>query len=497
MYTGNLKDYFATFFDTKHRAYILIILCALTFLISYPSLIKPMLTDDDAYARVLIAADNIRHNRLFEPNLTIWLPLHFLILQASLYIYNDIFISPRIITLIFSVFSVFLFYYYSIFIEERLELKYFSVLSTILYIFFPLRIVLSTHTLSEPIFLTLLLVALFYLFRKKPNTILFLFFLNLAHAVRFESWFILPLLWIPLIFNKKYNFTRKIFELVGSCLFPILWVYIDFIERGILFGFLREKYHIAQLIIQPTYSNFSLSYDTWWQNLLTVYPLLYLMLGFVGILYALKKKVSLFLITIILVPIYLFFTLVIQVFLGTMEWYPVRYLFMSVSLFIPFTALGILIVSKKMFTINKYLTGIVFIFFLVIFTRFLMNGYMDAKTAIIVGPLRDKSDQARFFTQVEQLSILRKAINQSKVRYYFEQYSSRLWLDSYLKYFAGLTYFKELGELSSLDKKTINREDIIIVEHPSESNNLRLVNEFNLIKMSGDSPFSIYIRNDK
>lgn len=329
----------------------------------------PMIAEADAYSRVNVAMEQIRAGDLFNDLGGVWLPLHFSLLYIAISLFEDPIITSRIVTLIFSTASIISVYHYSLAYKNH---KGIALVSAAVFAVLPLRIFLTTQTLSEPIFIFFLITALALVLRKKvsqPQLILSLVLLNIAHGIRYESWMILPLLFLY-IFLKKIPIKQKILYISTTTFFPIYWLYANYKHTNNFKAFFDIKYETAQKFISPYYNNLKLSFFAWEQKLLATFPLTFSVLALSG-LGRIFKKNSPEQILIMSLPIYLFFALVIQVYSGTMEWFPTRYLLIPITLLIPLLSSTLHILYNKAHKTFLKLSQIHQIVFVVIATFFL------------------------------------------------------------------------------------------------------------------------------
>lgn len=322
------------------------------FIVGIKEIYKPMIAEGDAYSRVNIAVEQKMINLKFNKYGGTWLPLHFSLYVAALELYDNSLFTPRILTLTFSLASVFSLYFFTLAMEKN---KNIALISAILFLFFPLRYYLSTQTLSETTFLFFLITALTFLLYKKldlKKIILFLLFINFAHGIRYESWFLLPIFWL-LIFIKKINLKIKILTILGTLFFPLYWIYLNSTYRGDYLRFFSEKYEVAQNSIIPEYFNLQLSYAAWKNKLIPLlpFPLIFFTLFTLKDYYK-SKKIKLEKLIYLLLPFYLIAILILQVFLGTMEWFPTRYLVIPLTFLIPI--LSSALYKAFIFSINNF-----------------------------------------------------------------------------------------------------------------------------------------------
>ncbi len=332
----------------------LIILLAISNSIKEFSL--PMIAESDAYSRVNVAMSQLKQNIVFNEWGGVWLPFHFSLIIIFQNIIKDPQLSPRILTYVFSLGSILAIYFYTKSFKKN---KYLALLSSLLFCLLPIRIYLSTQTLSEPIFVFFILVAIIFINQRNAsykNIFLSLLFLNIAHGIRYESWMMLPVIWL-LVILKPIKLRKKIIYLIFSLLMPIYWTYVDQMYNHQFLNFFEQKYQVAQNYQQVQYYNWNLSLKIWLVRLKNIYPNIFLITSLLSIKNFFTKsrqflKHSTFKrLFFYFSPIYLFFLLVIQVYFGTMEWFPSRYLLISITFLIPLLAESIYEISLILYKI--------------------------------------------------------------------------------------------------------------------------------------------------
>lgn len=453
-------------------------LLALIFLsgiaMGIPFLFSKMISvDGDAYGRSAMSSSeriNINEFFNFNPNrYQTWLPLHTKILGLSLMVYDDVFFSPRFITLLFSSGIAVLMYYYAFIITGSARI---SMLSSTLFLIFPQRILLSTFTFSETIFVFFLISAFILIFKKLPNYSGGLMLLNIASGIRYESWFLLPFVWFAILKDRSLKL-RPIFILASS-FFPIFWLSVNGIFTGNPINFLTKLYRWANMgwtIKNPGFLNFPVAFSNWFIELfgiLTVLGIGLVIFGWYQLVRAendWKKHI------LLLFPFWAFFILPIQVFVKTMESYPDRYLFIPISLAFPLLAYGIAQLRTKLklspvikrFPIYNYL---ILLIGLVYTLQIYLNG------------LSKFNNTKRYFDENKELETAVETIktkssyNSSLDAAYYHNMNAgdRLWKESYIQYFSKLRTLHWISKEKLA--QTSHKEDIIIVEDPKNDNNI-------------------------
>jgi hypothetical protein len=109
----DIKKYLVNFKKNK-TILTQVVIFFISLSIFLPLLIKPMIAEGDAYVRSYLAFEDFQDQRLFKSYGGTWLPFHKIIIGLPLYIYNNYFLTPRLITLIISSLTVCLIYILSI-----------------------------------------------------------------------------------------------------------------------------------------------------------------------------------------------------------------------------------------------------------------------------------------------------------------------------------------------------------------------------------------------
>jgi len=294
----------------------------------------------DAYSHVNNAVRLYKSGKVVNSYSTVWLPFVDSALTLPLYLHFNPHIIPRITILLFSLGSIIIIYHYTRALTNKNDA---ALTAAIIFSLLPIRIFTSTITLSEPIFTFFLLLSLFYFIKPKPQYIPGLISLNIAHGMRYESWFLLPLFWLIFLFSKKLNSLFKILSIILSCLIPIGWLIHLYVKHGNALLFFQIKYNLAQSKPNPAFNNWLLSFQEWFDQLISVLPPILIGFFLISLYQYIKSRHSLSKKTLSLLPLYLFLILIIQVYLGTMEWFPQRYLYTTITLSIPILSYGLML----------------------------------------------------------------------------------------------------------------------------------------------------------
>lgn len=407
--------------------------------LSLPVLAQPMITEGDAYDRVFDAYRLYKSNKIYESFGGTWLPVHKSILAISLYFHDNYHLTPRIATVVINGIAAYVLYKLTLIIfENDKNKKLISNLTLILYLIFPQRIFISTQTLTEPIAAFFILSTIYFLVKNQlfKSTI----FLYIAQGIRYEAWFLVPFFILYLILNDKKN---KILVISSYFIFPIYWFLENLKKSGSGLEFFSEKYSVAQNAgFVKEYWNFPLSLMSWANNA-------YYLLGLTGSLLMIygifcfvknkeKNKTGIFVLS---TGLYLFSILVFQVFVGTMEWFPHRYLFLPLTILFPFFGYGLALFIKKINNLPLTLSLAPLVFIDIFYTYQVMH-------TISAPDLRYPTDKV---SSLEELnSFYQNSIKDTNLKtLYVFNINNNYWL------FPQFVYFNKLN---------INKEDLWVTE---------------------------------
>lgn len=453
--------------DISNRHKILLIAAFLSGIaLGIPFLFSKMISDDgDVYARsVMSTSERINKDGFFnfDPNrYGMWLPLHTKILGLSLTVYDNVFFSPRFITLLFSSGIVVLMFYYTFLITRSARI---SILSSMMFLIFPQRIWLSTYTFSETIFVFFLIAALILIFKKHPNYWVGLTLLNIASGIRYESWYLLPFVWLAILKNKSIKL-RSIFILTSS-LFPVFWLTVNGIFIANPINFFTQKYIWANtgwIRQNQGFLNFPVVFLNWLTELSGILTVLGISLIVFGWYRLVKTEDDWKIHVLLLFPFWTFFMLMIQVFLKTMEVYQDRYLFIPISLSFPLLTYGLTQFRAEMklsplikrFPIYNHLILLVILVYIL---QIYINGLSDFNKTT-----RYLTENKEFEMAIETIKTKLSYNPSFEVAYYHnENAGDRLWRESYIQYFSKLQTLKWISK----EKLTqaLPEGDVIIME---------------------------------
>lgn len=360
----------------------------------------------DGYSRVVIARDlaytpgSIFRNFLQGGD---WLPLYFSLFAGLIRIFGKPMFTVRFFTLVFSSLGILFFYFIVKLAFRSKSIAIFSLLFLVTSYFF---INLSLQPLSEPIFNLFFLIALYLLLKRRY--IFSFVFLNFANMVRYEGWFLTLAFLCFMIYEewreKRFSIRKSslflLFCLLLSIAFPSFWMAVNFKMNNDPLFFLREKMINAQ-IGDHGGETFSLVFasETWLKKLFEILPIYSFPLFFYGLFFILKSK-SKEAIFLFILSFCIYTSLVFQVFTGSMEWRPARFLNLTFLFLVPFVITGAIETQR----LNKFLPRIILI---IIFSLNLLLSYKNLGVPDLFYNLRDYTSRKAKYN-LKNLDVLGK-----------------------------------------------------------------------------------------
>ena len=428
-----------------------VLLCCVvvSICLSYPLLTKPMYAEADAYSRAMQAWEGIHPSvEVSDYYNAVWLPFHKAILHTIFTYFPYLEVSGRIVTFVIATLGIGVYYWY--------VRQYFSQtiasLSTILFTMLPLRYVLGTQTLSEGIFYPFFLFVLGALGRKRLSTlslILLSISLSIASGIRYEMWWLLPIVWMHYMYRLK-DAGSKAFWIIVSLIVPIWWTIETFRHTGIPFAFALTKITTAHTVGSVAFFNLYISNEQAMQALYACIPLPFLILVIIGVythhiqhashevVDTTKKKEHILNLLWYFLPIYFLLTINIQVYLGTMEWIPQRYVFIPVVLLLPYFFQGVVFCFQK----NIKLAA-VFILAIILF----LPSYIRTEQYRLTDGMFSEQLTPKFYSDYQSVIHFIKPFPHTFVTYINSAYDD--------SFFIGLAYFTEHLETQGNTYKTL------------------------------------------
>ncbi|MGD9129293.1 MAG: glycosyltransferase family 39 protein [Candidatus Woesebacteria bacterium] len=271
----------------------LIIILTFSLAVGLYQLQKPMIANSDAYMHSLVAY----RSYFYDPHY-VWLPgynylIHslVLILPQSLRFLKII----RVFSLIFSLLTII----FSYLLAKRIFKKNsIANITALLVASLPMFVFMFTQSFQEVVFIPLFLAAIYFLMAKKSpflSLTLSLLLLNLAHSIRYESWFVLPLLWLYLILKKNISKKLKIYFVLASLVVPIVMSLVFYkYNHSLLFlqEFRQKQQQGYEEILGPISSkgNLSQSMIKFSEFYTSVFDLAYIALAILSFLLIAKRN---------------------------------------------------------------------------------------------------------------------------------------------------------------------------------------------------------------
>ena len=226
------------FTDKRTHIYLLLLF---GFLTRATSFLLSKNHDGDSIIRTVMGADWLRDPFLItHANPVTWVfgPLHYYLIGLSLLIWDNLWHSPRLVSLILGTLTIIPFYY-------LIELKFgkrIAIYSTSFFCLYTLHVRYSAVATSEAAYLFFLIVSIFLFFRlKATGKISFLLFsavfLNLASMMRYDAVLFVPILGVLLLVNQDAklrfeltanNLRKAILFAFVSLVFIVVWMVGDF-----------------------------------------------------------------------------------------------------------------------------------------------------------------------------------------------------------------------------------------------------------------------------
>lgn len=179
---------------------------------------------------------------------SVWAPFHFYIHGFGLMIWNNLIYTPKIITILFSVFTLLPFY----FLTKREFNKSGALIGTIFLAISPILFHNSFLALSETPYLFFLALTLNLLSKGiKENSILLVLMaglmLTVTSGIRYEAWIVTAILSLVLLLAKQWKYFF-VFNFTAA-LFPVYWLLSNWLETGDPLFSIHRSYHWSSEIM--------------------------------------------------------------------------------------------------------------------------------------------------------------------------------------------------------------------------------------------------------
>jgi len=274
-----------------------------------------------------------------------WTAVHASLLSLGYHFFADRQLSPRIISLTFASASVGFMYVYarnamSAVVRTASVRRWLPIVAACLYMLLPFRLYLSTIPFTETTSIFFLTVLMSILSARKIHYPALVVTLFVAQAVRYEFWYMVPVIWWYILSDTAFDRKKKIIISVFTLSLPGAWIAANWIQTGNPFTFILPKLILAsQLIPRTPYFAPTPAIMVWINNLGNC-------IGFFGILLTIFGGYRLYVQSnnrhkaLVFVPVLFLGALILQVFYGTMEWQPLRYLYTVIVSAFPFLCYG-------------------------------------------------------------------------------------------------------------------------------------------------------------
>ena len=328
---------------------------------------QPMLAETDAFSRASSALDkHISHNHTIISFFTnaIWLPGFFSIMNLAQDFFGQSILTLRATVLVIQSLAVLPLWKISIWLNKRLKAgDWYPWLVLGLFTINPLRAILATATLTEPIFLTILLFSIAAWLPSKTQSpvqrwlasLITLAWLFLAQSIRFEAWYLIPFWWWLILSEPLLKKPQKWFLILLTILYPVIAMANQYFLQSHNFEFSNTQYLQANVNV-PLPGEYYRIFPSIWrviQPTLTAFSFSGVILGLLGSFLAWKLvwknkpahqppyDWASFL-TLWLLPSSFVLMLIFQVFAGLITGIYLRYFLMTVILGLPWISFGII-----------------------------------------------------------------------------------------------------------------------------------------------------------
>jgi hypothetical protein len=293
-----------------------------------------------------------------------WLPFHTYLFGTALRIFWDLLYVPRMIAVLFGLVSIVLMYFFASRIFKNTKV---GLIGALLLAVNPAHIWLSSVPLTEIIYTTLILAVMLLFINylrtgRLVSLILSTLLLSITNGFRFEAWMFtvvyslyLGYLLICELVSKESSLKQVVFILGAAVLpwiFPIVWIGSDFLHtRQMLhFMFSVKSYKLK-------WYGETRSYFRYWQTFISLDSFTTIA-GVIGLVYSTfkywKSEIIRYVVLMVVIPFLIF----VGTHAGQIEPLAnyIRYLALFQFLLIPFAAILLLDLTKKIIHTRKYQT---------------------------------------------------------------------------------------------------------------------------------------------
>ena len=201
----------------------------------------------DEYSRVLLSASWAESPSFMFGG--IWLPGHFYLLGLTLKIHHDLFLTPRIVTMIFSLVSLGMLYL----LARKLFNQWAALLSVLIVGLLRIHVYVSLTPLADVISYAFIISFLYFFLiwldsGADRHLLIAAFMLGLANWFRYEGWFTtvvfslyLGFRWLTGLWRTRSLRPMWLLAISLACLLPCSWIVRNYVVWGDPFHFLKME----------------------------------------------------------------------------------------------------------------------------------------------------------------------------------------------------------------------------------------------------------------
>jgi hypothetical protein len=322
-----------------------------------------------------------------SPQSNVWLPFHRVLVGSVLFLWNDLFIVPRIISFLVGLiaFGILAWLAHELFHDRRI-----TAVTALLAALFPQRVILSVVPLSEIEFIALLVAGMasymrwVNLHRTKDILVSALFF-GLGTTCRYEGWIFAAVFLFVLVLMRESRSSLLAYPLIGvlsvivTTFFPVYWTTEYYIKNHVLFGFLAANSERYAQFLQLNFSKIV------WHNPATQFVYhngaVFNLVGIISILELIRKNKQTYKIIAIPLISLLIFTLIELAGRGITTHNPWRVIAVWSCFMLPYTGHWIIHhVDTCVYRIHALNYGILIVFILSFFIHVMMQSRFSVFT---------------------------------------------------------------------------------------------------------------------
>jgi 4-amino-4-deoxy-L-arabinose transferase-like glycosyltransferase len=196
--------------------------------------------DSDAVARIFSGISWKENPEWIYSNF--WCPFHFYLIGLGFFIWNDPVYMPMVVHIVFSVLTLVPFY----FLVKREFNENGAFIATIFLAICPILFRNSFLALSETPYLFFLILSLNYLSKGlRNNSYMYMILsglsITIASGFRYEAWIMIFVICLIICLVKRWKYLLAF--IVPALLFPISWLYTNWIATGNPFYGIHGNYY--------------------------------------------------------------------------------------------------------------------------------------------------------------------------------------------------------------------------------------------------------------